>query len=241
MKTLFIIQFFFLLIWLVYWVEIRFNLNFTSWGILPKTLSGLRGIVFAPFIHSSLSHLFNNSVPLFVLIWALFYFLKPIAWRVLFYGLIATGILTWLIARPAYHIGASGVIYMLVAFFIAKGLFSKNYRLLALAFAVLFLYGSFIWYLFPIDPSISWEGHLSGFIIGVLFSVIFRNTTLPTKTYAWERPDFQPERDPFLQQFDAEGNFIDTKPPKEASERDTLEIRYIIKENTSNVDKNADE
>ena len=217
---------------LVFWAETRFNLNFNYLGIYPREFYGLRGVFFGPFIHSDISHLFNNSVPLVVLSMALFYFYKNIRWKVMFWGLVLTGVFTWIIGRPATHIGASGVIYMLTAFLLFKGIFSKQYQLTALSFVVIFLYGSFIWYIFPTDPKISWEGHLSGFLVGFLFAVFFKGPKLENKKFAWEQDDYDEEQDPFLQQFDEDGNFIEKKkeevildPPK----KPTITIRYILK------------
>jgi len=215
----------------VFWLESRFNLNFNYLGIYPRKIEGLRGILFGPFIHGDSSHLFNNSIPFVVLSSALFYFYKNIRWKVLLLGILFTGVLTWIIGRPSLHIGASGVIYMLTAFLLFKGIFSKQYQLTALSFAVIFLYGSFIWYVFPIDPKISWEGHLSGFLVGFIFSLAFKNPPLlENKKYLWEKEDFNPEEDAFLQQFDEDGNFIEK--PKEIIENEDLPpmtIRYFIK------------
>ncbi|HAV55359.1 rhomboid family intramembrane serine protease [Aequorivita vladivostokensis] len=204
---------FVLVLWIVYWVEARFNINFNPYGIYPRTVSGLRGIIFSPFIHGSLKHLFNNSVPLFVLTAALFYFYRDIRWKVLLLGLLFTGIATWAIGRPSLHIGASGVVYLLASFLFFKGIFSKQYQLTALALAVVFLYGGMLWYVFPVNPEISWEGHLSGFFVGFVFAFLFRGNPIERKKYEWEREDYIPENDPFLQQFDDDGNFIG--PPKE--------------------------
>ena len=203
---------FVLVLWIVYWFEARFNINFNPYGIYPRTVSGLRGIIFSPFIHGSLKHLFNNSVPLFVLTAALFYFYRDIRWKVLLLGLLFTGIATWAIGRPSLHIGASGVVYLLASFLFFKGIFSKQYQLTALALAVVFLYGGMLWYVFPVNPEISWEGHLSGFFVGFVFAFLFRGNPIERKKYEWEREDYIPENDPFLQQFDDDGNFIG--PPK---------------------------
>ena len=203
---------FVLVLWIVYWVEARFNINFNPYGIYPRTVSGLRGIIFSPFIHGSLKHLFNNSVPLFVLTAALFYFYRDIRWKVLLLGLLFTGIATWAIGRASLHIGASGVVYLLASFLFFKGIFSKQYQLTALALAVVFLYGGMLWYVFPVNPEISWEGHLSGFFVGFVFAFLFRGNPIERKKYEWEREDYIPENDPFLQQFDDDGNFIG--PPK---------------------------
>ena len=227
---------FVMVLWIVYWFEARFNINFNSFGVYPRTLKGLRGIFFSPFIHGSLKHLFNNSVPLFVLTSALFYFYREIRWKVLLLGLLFTGIATWAIGRPSLHIGASGVVYMLAAFLFFKGIFSKQYQLTALALAVVFLYGGMLWYVFPVNPDISWEGHLSGFFVGFAFAFLFKGDFIERKKYEWEREDYNPDNDPFLQQFDENGNFIEL--PKETNELaaeppkknlDTAEKKKIVK------------
>ncbi len=200
---------FILLIWIVYWVEVRFGFNFNDFGIYPRTLKGLRGILFSPFVHSNIEHLFHNTVPLFVLSMSLFYFYRKISWRILFFGLLLTGILTWIIGRPSYHIGASGIIYMLAGFLFFKGIFSKYYRLVALSLIVVFLYGGLLWYVAPIDPEISWEGHLSGLVSGLLFAVIYRKNIARAPKYEWERESYKEEDDPFMRHFDKDGNFIE--------------------------------
>jgi len=223
-------------LWIVFWVESKFSINFNRYGIYPQKLSGLVGVFTGPFIHGSLKHLFNNSIPLFVLSTALFYFYREMRWRVLFYGLILTGVLTWFIGRPSLHIGASGVVYMLVAFLFFKGIFSRQYQLTALALIVVFLYGGLWWYVFPIDPAISWEGHLSGFVVGLLFAFIFKKVPIQNKKYEWELDDFDPDSDPFLKQFDEKGNFVGTSktPPTEEVEYwnslDDVSVVYSIKE-----------
>ena len=214
------------LMWIVFWAEIRFNWDFTYLGVNPRKVSGLPGIILGPFIHGDLKHLFNNSVPLLVLSVSLFYFYRNIRWKVLIYGLLLTGIITWLIGRPAVHIGASGVVYMLAAFLFFKGIFSKQYQLIALSLVVVFLYGGLLWYLFPIDPKISWEGHLSGFAVGLVFAVLFKEVPLENKKYDWEQEGYNPDEDDFLKQFDEDGNFIE-KVPEEAPEMENQPIRII--------------
>lgn len=200
-------------LWIVFWLEVRFGLSFSRWGIYPERLEGLRGLLFGPFLHGSLKHLFNNSVPLLVLMGALFYFYYPVRWKILFWGTLLTGLATWLIGRPAYHIGASGVVYMLAAYLFFSGARSKNYRLIAMSLVVVFLYGGMLWYLFPIDPKISWEGHVSGFAVGILLAYVIKVVPIAKKQYVWERPDYDPQQDPFMQQFDENGNFVG--PPKQ--------------------------
>lgn len=222
---------FVLLIWLIFWAEVRFGFRLNDLGVYPRTLSGLKGVIFSPFIHSSMEHLYHNSIPLLVLSMALFYFYRPIAWKVLVYGILLSGILTWLIARPAYHIGASGVIYVLMSFIFFKGVFAKYFRLVALSLLVVFLYGSMIWYVFPVKEQMSWEGHLSGLITGLLFAVIFRKSIAKPFKYEWEREDYNEEDDPFLKHFDENGNFIEniSEEADEADESEVRKPRYIIK------------
>ena len=126
-------------IWLVYVFEIKFGYNLNIFGIYPQRLSGLRGIVFSPFLHSNTKHLINNSIPLAVMLGSLYFFYHQIATKVLIWGVIFTGVLTWVIGRPSYHIGASGVVYFLVSFIFFSGVFRKYYRLIAVSLVVVFL------------------------------------------------------------------------------------------------------
>ncbi len=195
-----------LAIWVVYIIEIGFGFNFNKFGIYPNNIIGLRGILFSPFIHADIKHLLNNSVPLFVMLCSLYYFYHKIATKVLVLGTLVLGFLTWFIARPANHIGASGVIYFLVSFIFFSGIFRKYYRLIALSLAVVFLYGSMIWYVLPIEESISWEGHLSGFITGLVFAILFKKVGPQPEIF-----EFTPNEE-FENLFDENGNYI---PPEE--------------------------
>ncbi len=189
------------LMWAIYFIEIKFNLNFNTFGIYPKTLKGLQGILFSPFIHSNTKHLFNNSIPIMVLLGCLYYFYQKIATKVLLIGIVLTGILTWIIGRPSYHIGASGVIYLLVSFIFFSGIFRKYYRLIAVSLIVVFLYGSLVWYIFPTGGTISWEGHLSGFVVGFILSFFFRKIGPQLEQFNFTK------NEEFENMFDADGNF----------------------------------
>ena len=204
-------------IWFVYWVELTFGYNFNKYGILPQELIGLRGIIFSPFIHSSTSHLFNNSVPLAVLLACLFFFYRDLAVKILFFGTILTGLFTWSFARESYHIGASGVVYMLVSFIFFSGILRKHYRLVALSLLVAFLYGSMIWYVFPIKERISWEGHLSGFIVGLIFTFLYKSKGPQKQEYEFKKTEFD-------LMFDENGDF---NPP---------EINEELKQDVSSID-----
>jgi len=205
-------------IWLVYIIEIGFGFNFNKFGIYPKTVLGLRGILFSPFIHGDSKHLLNNSVPLVVMLGSLYYFYHKIATKVLVLGIVITGLLTWSIARPANHIGASGVIYFLVSFIFFSGILRKYYRLIALSLAVVFLYGSMVWYVLPVEDSISWEGHLSGFLTGIIFAILFKKVGPQPESF-----EFTPNEEVEIL-FDDEGNF---NPPEEEKEDENKEIESL--------------
>jgi len=219
---------FILLIWFVFWFEVRFGYSFNDFGVYPRTLRGLRGIIFSPFIHSNIDHLYHNTIPLFVLSAALFYFYRAISWKIIFYGILLSGFLTWCIGRPSNHIGASGLIYVLMSFTLFKGVFTRHYRLIALSLLIVFLYGSMIWYVFPIKENMSWEGHLSGLIVGLCFALFFRKSIAKPKKYAWEYDDYNEDDDPFLKHFDAQGNFIENMDDE--TEEEQFKINYNYKE-----------
>jgi membrane associated rhomboid family serine protease len=211
--------FFVLFLWFVYWMEIRFGFDFDRNGIFPRTFSGLQGVLFSPFIHSDIKHLYNNSMPLLVLLAALQFFYAKQSYAVIAYGILFSGILTWFIGRSSYHIGASGLVYVLVSFIFFKGIWTRYYRLVALSLAVIMLYGGLVWYAFPkVDDTISWEGHLAGLISGVVLSFMYTTPEYkkPIK-YEWEKPDFSPVEDKFMQRFDENGNFVN-KPILEEEE-----------------------
>jgi membrane associated rhomboid family serine protease len=218
-----------LLIWTVFWIEVDFGINFNDWGVYPRTLTGLRGILASPFIHGSIEHLYNNTIPIAVLTSALFYFYRRIAWRVLLVGLLLSGLITWIIARPSYHIGASGMIYVLASFIFFKGIFSRHMRLVAISLIVVFIYGSLIWYIFPIKDGISWEGHLGGFLSGLFLAFVLRSYAPEKRKYAWENEDYKEEDDPFLRHFDEEGNFIDDPDGDRQDEKPSTRIVYHIR------------
>ncbi|WP_299670715.1 rhomboid family intramembrane serine protease [uncultured Polaribacter sp.] len=202
-------------IWFIYWVEIYFNFNFNKYGVFPRDPLGFRGVFLMHFIHSDTSHLFNNSIPLFVLLSSLFYFYRDVALKILIFGGILTGLSTWMIARESYHIGASGVVYLLFSFVFFSGIIRKHYRLVALSLIVIFLYGSMIWYVLPIKDGMSWEGHLSGFLVGLLFAFIYRNKGITKQEHHFKETAFD-----LL--FDENGNF---SPPKEVEEEND-EIKF---------------
>jgi membrane associated rhomboid family serine protease len=198
---------------------------------------GLKGIIFSPFIHSGLKHLFNNSVPLLLLSMALFYFYRNISKQVILYGIIITGLLTWFIGRPSYHIGASGLVYVLASFLFFKGIFSRYFRLVALSLSVVFVYGSLIWGLFPGKVGMSWEGHLSGFIVGFILALAYKTNIVTKPKYEWEMENYKEDDDEFMQLFDEDGNF---SPEVLEEEQNTDEEYHVIYHYQKDIKKDKD-
>jgi len=233
-----------LMIWGVFFFERSFNIDLSSHGIAPRTLSGLQGVLFSPFLHGSLSHIGNNSFPLFILTTALIYFYREASLKVLVYGIVLSGLITWVIGRNSVHIGASSLIYVLVSFIFFKGMMTQYYRLMALSLSVVMLYGGLIWYIFPeVDKQISWEGHLAGLISGFVFAIYYKTPDyVKAIQYPWEKPDFNPEDDMFMKHFDENGNFVNTPEPEEESlevlQQPALTYVYEYKENKDKEENN---
>ena len=175
-----------IIIWSVKLFEIVFDYDFTEYGVLPRNFKGLIGILFSPLIHSDVNHLLSNSLPVIILCLLIFNFYSQIAKKIFIYLYFISGLWLWCIGRESFHIGASGLIYAMASFLFFSGILRKNSQLSAVALLVIFIYGGLFWGLFPIHKNVSWEGHLTGFIAGILVSFIFRKDGPKRKKYNWE-------------------------------------------------------
>lgn len=186
---------FIFILWLIKLIEVQFELNFSQLGILPRELSGLKGILFSPLIHGDFSHLFNNSIPLFILGSSLFYFYRALAFKIVFWSWILAGLYTWISARYNYHIGASGLVYSLFGFILISGFLRKNSSLISISFLVAFIYGSLIWGILPWDYKVSWEGHFWGLLVGLILAFLYRKKGPQAKKYSWDVEDADEENE----------------------------------------------
>jgi len=180
---------FLILLWIIKLIELVSEQDFYTYGIYPRELFGLKGILFAPFLHSGMNHLIDNSVPLFLLMIALFYFYHEIAFKVFILSFIITNMMVWVGARASFHIGASGLIYSFASFLFFSGILRRYPRLVAISLLVVFLYGGLVWGLLPYDMAISFESHIYGSIVGLVLALFYRKYGPQREIYSWEIED----------------------------------------------------
>jgi len=160
--------------WAVFYMEvILIGFNFSIFGIEPRTFIGLIGIFTAPLIHGDFIHLISNTIPMLFLGSVLFFFYPRIGGQVFFRAYFYTNVLVWLFARPANHIGASGVVYGLAFFLIFFGIFRRDFTSIFISVVVLLLYGGIFYGVLPTDPRVSWESHFAGAFVGIASAITY--------------------------------------------------------------------
>ena len=180
------------LLWLI--PLLGWGLDLQQFGVRPRQWIGLPGILFAPLLHAGLGHLVANTVPLLVLGIAMLHLYPTGSFRVLPAIYLGPGIAVWLFARDGNHVGASGLIYGLVAYVFVAGLIRRDRRAIGASLLVAFLYGTMVWGVLPLEPGVSWETHLAAALIGVAMAFMTRSTDLaPRAQYSWERESDSPD------------------------------------------------
>lgn len=175
------------LTWLIQLLNWGLDLGPEDFGVRPRQLGGLPGILFAPLVHGNFPHLIANSMPLLVLGTAMLYLYPKSALRVLPAIYLGPGLAVWLFARGSVHVGASGLVYGLVSYIFVAGLIRRDKRAIAASLLVSFMYGALVWGVLPIEPGVSWETHLAAALIGLVLAIALRRFDLPPrKRYAWE-------------------------------------------------------
>jgi membrane associated rhomboid family serine protease len=161
------------LIWFIYLIQCAAPFPLESYGITPRTLTGLVGILAAPFLHANLGHLLANTIPLIVLL-VLLAGSKANSWTIVAYIVLLGGLLLWLLGRSATHIGASGLIYGLIGFLLMSGIWERRIIPMFISLIVAILYGgALLSGVIPgADSQMSWDGHLFGAIAGVLIAYL---------------------------------------------------------------------
>ncbi len=156
------------ILWLVEIVNLLLGHQLCRYGILPRTRHGLVGIPLSPFLHAGVVHLLLNTGPLMVLGGLVLMNGRQAFIQSTVIIIFVGGLGVWLIGRPSYHVGASLLIFGYFGYLLAKGVFDRRMRSLLIAILVVLAYGGLFWGMLPSVPYVSWEGHLSGFIAGVV-------------------------------------------------------------------------
>jgi membrane associated rhomboid family serine protease len=178
------------LLWAIELLNVALGLDAAPFGVTPRTLAGLAGILFAPLVHGGFEHLLANTLPVVILGTAMLHLYPRSTPVVLPAVWLGPGIAVWLLARGGTHLGASGLVYGLCAYVFFAGVIRRDRRALAAAMVVAFLYGASVWGVLPIQRGHSWETHLAAAVIGTLLAVVLRGRDVPPKVrYDWEGED----------------------------------------------------
>jgi membrane associated rhomboid family serine protease len=219
--------------WGCFLVEEFLNIRIRNYGMHPRSLEGIAGVFSMTFLHADWKHIAQNSLGLLVMNSMLFYFYRNISFKVLLILIFGSGLLLWLIGRSSNHIGASMLIYGEWAFLLVSGIIRKHPNLRGVALLVALYYGSLIWYIFPVDQKISWEGHLSGFVIGLLCAIALRKQGPPDKVYQYQlEPELPDDENAYWKIPDTTNQRVpDAEPDNQTSAQPTtITVRYHYKE-----------
>lgn len=158
------------LIWTLEIIDLLFLRGaLNAYGIRPRSIIGLRGILFAPFLHGGLGHVLANTIPFLTFGWLIMLRETSDFFVVTAVTMLTSGLGVWLIGSPyTIHIGASGLIFGYFGFLLLRGYFERSFSAILFSLIVGLLYGSLIWGVLPLQLGISWQGHLFGFLGGAL-------------------------------------------------------------------------
>ena len=211
--------------WTVFILDEYLGYQLKQYGLKPRVPEGIRGIFTIHFLHGDLDHIVQNSLALFVLNSFVFYFYRSIALPVFAAVFFLSPVLLWFAGRDGNHIGASVLIYAEFAFLFVSGLIRKNPLLLRVALVVVLYYGSLVWYVFPVDKKVSWEGHACGFFVGVLVAFWLREKGPQRKQYQFESEPEMTDEEYALWR----ARVGETQPPVET----TVTVKYHYKSDDS--------
>lgn len=167
------------LVELVDWVILDGALD--AYGVKPRTLTGLRGILFMPFLHRGFGHLMANTVPIIVLGWLVMLRRTTDIFAVAAISMLVGGLGIWFFgASNSVHVGASGLVFGFFGFLLARAYFERSLAAIAAALVVFLLYGGIIWGVLPGQVGVSWLGHLFGFFGGILAAYLLSRRRLAT-------------------------------------------------------------
>ena len=162
------------LLWLLELVDLLiFRGRLDALGIRPRTIVGLRGILFAPFLHLGFAHLAANTIPFVVLGWLVMLRSTSDFFVVAAVSAAASGLGAWLLGGArSVHLGLSGVIFGFLGYLLGRGVYERRLLAIGLALIALLLYGGALWGVLPLRAGVSWQGHLFGFLGGWLVAYL---------------------------------------------------------------------
>ncbi|RFF31919.1 rhomboid family intramembrane serine protease [Wenzhouxiangella sediminis] len=173
--------------WSVFLFDWIAGLDLARFGLRPREGVGLLGLATTPLLHAHLAHIASNTVPLFIGGVAMLFLYPNSALKALPVMYLGSAALAWVIGRSSLHIGASGLVYAILAFVFVSGILKRDLRSVGVSLMIWFLYGSMLWGALPVNASSSWELHASGMMIGVILAFVFRDDDRPpVKRYDWE-------------------------------------------------------
>jgi membrane associated rhomboid family serine protease len=168
--------------WAVFVVNTLLGGSLLVLGVIPRTTIGLRGILFAPFLHASLNHIVANSIPFLALGWMVMLRDERHFIPVTVAGMVGSGLAAWLLGSPgSVHIGASGVIFGYLGFLMLTGWYTRSFGSILLSIVVTVLWGGLVLGMMPGAPGISWQAHIGGFLGGVFAARTFRRSLVPDR------------------------------------------------------------
>lgn len=164
-------------LWAVYYIGFFLPFDPRVYGIIPRSITGLRGILFAPFLHAGFGHLFSNCLALAPLLFFSLMYSRKLTFEAVILIALIGGAGTWFFGRGhTVHIGASGIIFGLIAYLLTIGFFRRELLALVVSLIVAFYYGWVVFALFSVVPGVSWTGHFFGFAAGIFAAWLTRNT-----------------------------------------------------------------
>ena len=156
------------LIWMVEVVNIFLGNRLVSFGILPRSFTGLIGIPLAPLLHNGIWHTVSNTIPLLILGSLTLAGGKRMFWETTVNVTLLSGVLVWIFAREAYHVGASGLVFGYFGVIMARAYLERSAITIAIAVVTVMAYGGLLWGILPLRSHVSFESHLFGLIAGIV-------------------------------------------------------------------------
>lgn len=171
--------------WIVFVLNTLLGGALLQFGVIPRSVVGLRGILFAPFLHGSFSHIVANSIPFLILGWFVMLRDERHFIPVTLAGMVGSALVAWLLGAPgSVHIGASGVVFGYLGFLMLSGWYARSFGSILLSIIVTVVWGGLVFGMLPGVPGISWQAHVGGFLGGVLAARAFRRRkTLPVPAF----------------------------------------------------------